>query len=210
MNLAFKKVLFLLLCLCSFSSYAQIGARISLFNPTADLGPTFKKAIAYDVYYVAGRYDQRFRFKAGVSYTQPKPRLDSFPVAIYQGGNDEAFFPGKISYSEFELIYGYFNIDVKMLQLHKFYWYGGLSLAIGMGHSVYHRVYETLLDEHSDIQDAIAGFIFRSSIEYSLNDHLGLYIEGSKSSFTNNTWSTGYGHYNFGIGFNYQIKASEE
>ncbi len=207
--LPFRTFFTVILLVAGFISHGQIGAKISVMNPTGDIGPIFKKAPVYELFYVSDGYENRFRSKIGISYTSPAPRLDTFPDFGYRGGNDRKFLPGGTVYHNFYMLMVHVGADIKILKFNKFYWYAGISMAIGVANTKYYREVKTLLTENVDREDQYGGFIFRSSVEYKLNNHFGAFLEASKSSLINKEWATGYGHYNFGLGINYFIKASE-
>lgn len=155
---------------------------------------------------MTGNFKTRFRAKAGINYTNFKPRLDTFPTWGYRGGNDPAFFAGSQVYHKFYMALIFVNIDLKVLHRGNFYWYVGTSLTGGIAHVDYDLDIPTVINEHGNTDQEIVGFVVKTNAEYKLNDHFSAFLELSKSSLSSTDWSSKYGHYNYGIGLNYQIQ----
>lgn len=202
-----KILLTTLLLLLVFNASAQIaiGANVSMINPTADIGPNFKKAPCYEVFQMDGSKKVRFRQRFGFIYTSMQPRLDSFPTYVYRGGDDPKFFAGKTVYSDLKLIMIYGGVDLKILELNRFRWYGGVNIVFGLAKMTYARDAHPVIIEEDVINEGLGGFMFRTSFEYSFARRFDVFAVLSKSSLVGQKWSPFYGHYNYGIGLSYLL-----
>jgi len=203
-----KLFLTIALFLLCYTAGAQLGlgTRITVLNPTGDIGLNFKKALCYEVFAIgADDPEERFRQRMGLIYSSMQPRLDSFPSWGHRGGNDPLFLPGNTSFQNLTLAMFYGGIEVKTLRFGNFVWYNGVNLAMGYVQGKYTRNIETLLSEEGEVSEVVGGFIFRTSFDYRIADFLSLSAELSKSSIVATTWTTSYGHYNYGIGITYHF-----
>lgn len=208
-SLLIRSTLILALLGFPFISSGQMGIKISLLQPTGDIGPLFKKAPAYESYYVGHWYDDIGRIRAGMIYSTLQPQLDSFPVVTHGGINDPQFIPGMVTYRNFHMLMIYAGADFKIVHYKKFHWYAGASITYGLASMKYSESYKNNSHTSLDLEDSFGGFIFRTSIDYELSNHFGVLLEASNTSVLVTNGSKSYGHYNMGIGINYFINTSD-
>lgn len=208
-----RHVLLLLLVLASIGSYAQIGLKISYASPLGDFGATYKKGLAYDLYYYQSYDNPKIASRAGIYYTSLKPRLDSFPVAFINTTSDHIAIPGAAVYKNFSFFGVYIEHSVRIAYYKRFSAWAGAGLMIGTAHNQYTE-YDLSTGTprqagSADIADFSGGFRTRLALNYRPNDDLSCYFEAMNLALSDDQFSQFSSHNNFGFGINFFFHAED-
>lgn len=207
-----KKIFYILSLLLLYggsSAFAQIGFKTSLFSPRADLGPTFKKSVSYEIYAVFNSYENKLQSKVGYFHVNMAPRLDTFPEYGVEG--DKKVLPGYAVYERFKMNAIFMDHNLRLFHIKDFSMYAGFGVIIGISKMRYTRHIETLITETDAKVDNIFGGL-RTNITagYDISKHVQVYAEYLHGSVAVKDWSAFYSHNMLGIGVNYQFYAKED
>src|SRR5688572_13944009 len=127
-----KYKLLLLFLFLNASLSAQVAVRGFQFRPIDEYGMAFSKAAGFELMYMGDFEDNPFRIRAGISYTAPSPRLDTFPIYGVTNING----PVEV-YEGYQIIHKYsilmlnFGFDWAFLDKDPFYTYVGFAIQAG-------------------------------------------------------------------------------
>lgn len=198
-----KQFITMLFLFLAINAEAQIAVKGIYFNPTSDLGVTFKKRFTGEILYLQELdEDENFRGRAGLCYIPLKSRLDTFPSYAVRSGNGTTVLPGYEIYKKYNMGFLFVGVDWAFLNKEPYYVYIGCD-AIGGGINVeYEASYQTYKDESFSGGYSMAGLRFRTGFQYDLNDHFAVFGELSRSYY--GIEETGFqSHYDFGIGLQF-------
>ncbi len=187
----------------SFGTAAQIAVKGIYFNPTSDLGVTFKKRFTGEILYLQEiDEDEIFRGRAGISYVPLKSRLDTFPVYAVKSGNGTSVLPGYEIYKKYTMGFLFVGVDWAFLNREPYYLYIGCDAMGGAIDVEYEASYQTYKDESFSGGLSMAGLRFRTGFQYDLNDHFSVFGEFTRSYY--GIEETGFqSHYDYGTGLQF-------
>src|SRR5690606_9248745 len=141
---------------CSLQAAAQIGLKLSLLSPRGDMGPIYKKGVAFDLYYHMEE-SERWYGRAGIYYTSLQPRLDTFPIAMIKDTYVPVAYPGHTVYQKFYIVGIYIDQNFRVFERNGFSADLGLGVFGGKSHTEYVRSVPGLISEVGNLEEKVVG-----------------------------------------------------
>lgn len=186
----------------TLTSDAQIGARISYFNPLGELGFVMKKTVAPELTLLQD-YHERISPRASLGFAILNPRLDTFPVTgfIHEDGIDKVL-PGTQIFHWAVMAFFTMGVDWNILDRDPFFVYPGIDVIGGYLMESFDEHFPTVIESSEVTGFGLAGFRARLGARYVLDDTWALALEANRSGYL--AWGLGFlAHWDLGLGVNY-------
>jgi hypothetical protein len=198
-----KKMLLALLLLAASSSHAQLAVKAFQFRPTGELGQVANKAIAGELLFMENIKKKFFRTRAAIGYAKLTPRQDTIPLYGISNDNGGIVYPSYQVFHKLSIAYVSIGGDFRIVNKNPYFAYLGIE---GMGFVLNEEMdsYSKYASRGGDESYGLIGYRARIGFEYLVNDHIGLFLEGTRAGYFSPLVGA-IGHNDIGLGFHYNF-----
>lgn len=184
--------------------HAQVGISVMQVSPLGDMGQFYSKGPGISVF--ASFDEDNWRGRAGLSYAQLRPRIDTVPQYLVKlDGSNTVIVPGYLVNDKMTMISIFIDYDYRVLKVKQLGLYLGGGVMVGKAHMAYVRDFEAVLHEQADRDVLMGGFKGNSMLNYKIGKHINIYGEAA-ITLAETKDHTSMSHYTLGLGFDYTFK----